>query len=79
MARLPLGPITSRALVGSLVGPDGYFYASTKEFAEHAKLDEVEMEIRAQIERAKSMDLSLRILIPTCTHSMRRLSCLGYF
>src|SRR6266478_7398828 len=34
------GPITSRALVRSLVGPDGYFYASTKEFAEHAKLDE---------------------------------------
>ena len=51
------GPITSRALVRSLVGPDGYFYASTKEFAEHAKLDEVEMEIRAQIERAKSMGL----------------------
>src|SRR5207245_1904822 len=53
----PWGPITSGALVGSLVGPDGYFYASTKEFAEHAKLDEVEMEIRAQIERAKSMGL----------------------
>jgi predicted glycoside hydrolase/deacetylase ChbG (UPF0249 family) len=51
------GPITSRALVGSLVGPDGYFYASTKEFVEHAKLDEVEMEIHAQIERAKSMGL----------------------
>jgi predicted glycoside hydrolase/deacetylase ChbG (UPF0249 family) len=51
------GPIASRALVPSLVGPDGYFYASTKEFAEHAKLDEVETEIRAQIERAKSMGL----------------------
>jgi len=51
------GPIASRALVPSLVGPDGYFYASTDEFAKHAKLNEVEAEIRAQIERAKSMGL----------------------
>ena len=51
------GPTATRALVRSLVGPDGYFYASTKEFAEHAELDEVEMEIRAQIERAKAMGL----------------------
>jgi predicted glycoside hydrolase/deacetylase ChbG (UPF0249 family) len=51
------GPIASRALVPSLVGPDGYFYASTDEFAKHAKLNEVETEIRAQIERAKSMGL----------------------
>jgi predicted glycoside hydrolase/deacetylase ChbG (UPF0249 family) len=49
------GPITSRALVPSLVGPDGYFYSNTREFAQRAKLDEVELEIRAQIERAKSM------------------------
>src|SRR5258708_10974908 len=51
------GPIASRALVPSLVGPDGNFYASIDELAEHAKLDEVEAEIRAQIERAKSMGL----------------------
>src|SRR6266478_1192934 len=51
------GPIASRALVPSMVGPDGYFYASTSEFIKHSKLDEVEMEIRAQIERAKSMGL----------------------
>jgi len=49
------GPIASRALVPSLVGPDGYFYASSPDVVKHAKLDEVEMEIRAQIERAKSM------------------------
>jgi len=49
------GPIASRALVPSLVGPDGYFYASTSEVAEHAKADEVEIEIRAQIDRAKAM------------------------
>jgi predicted glycoside hydrolase/deacetylase ChbG (UPF0249 family) len=51
------GPIASRALVPSLVGADGYFYASSKEFVEHAKVDDVETEIRAQIERAKSMGL----------------------
>jgi predicted glycoside hydrolase/deacetylase ChbG (UPF0249 family) len=51
------GPTASRALVPSLIGPDGYFYASTDEVAEHAKLDEVETELRAQIERAKSMGL----------------------
>jgi predicted glycoside hydrolase/deacetylase ChbG (UPF0249 family) len=51
------GPVTSRALVPTLVGPDGYFYASVADVVKHAKLDEVEMEIRAQIERAKSMGL----------------------
>jgi len=51
------GPVSPRALVPSLVGPDGYFYSNAQEFAKHAKLDEVEIEIRAQIERAKSMGL----------------------
>src|SRR5580704_4788750 len=51
------GPIASRALVPSLVGADGYFYASVADVVKYAKLDEVEMEIRAQIERAKSMGL----------------------
>jgi hypothetical protein len=51
------GPIAARALVPSLVGPGGNFYASTEELAKHAKLDEVETEIRAQIERAKAMGL----------------------
>lgn len=51
------GPIASRALVPSLVGPDGYFYSDVPDVIKHAKLDEVEMEIRAQIERAKSMGL----------------------
>jgi predicted glycoside hydrolase/deacetylase ChbG (UPF0249 family) len=51
------GPIASRALVPSLIGPDGYFYASAAEVAKHARLDEVETEIHAQIERAKDMGL----------------------
>jgi hypothetical protein len=51
------GPVTPRTLVPSLVGPDGYFYSTTEEFVRHAKADEVETEVRAQIERARSMGL----------------------
>jgi chitin disaccharide deacetylase len=51
------GPVTPRTLVPSLVGPDGFFYSTTEEFARHAKVEEVETEVRAQIERAKSMGL----------------------
>ncbi len=52
------GPIAPRALVPSLIGPDGYFYPDSGEVAKHAKLDEVEIEIRAQIERAEAMGLT---------------------
>ena len=52
------GPVTPRNLVPSLVGPDGNFYASTDEFVQHAKVNEVETEIRAQIERAKAMGVN---------------------
>ena len=45
------GPIASRALVPSLVGSDGNFYASPEDVAKHAKLNEVETEIRAQMPR----------------------------
>ena len=51
------GPVTPRNLVPSLVGPDGNFYATTEEFVQHAKVNEVEIEVRAQIERAKAMGL----------------------
>jgi len=51
------GPVTPRTLVPSLVGPDGFFYSTTEDFARHAKVEEVETEVRAQIERAKSMGL----------------------
>lgn len=52
------GPVAPRALVPSLTGADGYFYADSGEVAKHAKLEEVEIEIRAQIERAKAMGLA---------------------
>jgi predicted glycoside hydrolase/deacetylase ChbG (UPF0249 family) len=50
--------VAPRALVPSLTEADGYFYADTAEVAQHARLDEVEIEIRAQIERAKVMGLT---------------------
>jgi len=52
VADVPLGR-DPRTLVPSLVGSDGFFYATTEEFARHAKVDEVETEVRAQIERAR--------------------------
>jgi predicted glycoside hydrolase/deacetylase ChbG (UPF0249 family) len=51
------GPVTPRTLVPSLVGPDGFFYSTTEEFVRHAKVEEVETEVRAQIERARSTGL----------------------
>ena len=51
------GPVTPRTIVPSLVGPDGYFYATTADFVKHAKPAEVEIELRAQVERAKAMGL----------------------
>ena len=51
------GPVAPRSSVSSLVGPDGNFYSTADEFVKHAKVDEVEIEVRAQIERAISMGL----------------------
>jgi hypothetical protein len=51
------GPVAPRGSVPSLVGPDGNFYADTASVVKHAKPDEVGIELRARIERAKSMGL----------------------
>lgn len=52
------GPVAPRALVPSLVGPDGFFYTDTDSVVKHARADEVEIELRAQMERAKSAGLN---------------------
>lgn len=48
------GPVMSRDRVSSLLGKDGYFRLTETEAAAHADPKEVELEIRAQIERARA-------------------------
>lgn len=51
------GPVASRSEVSSLVDANGYFYADCATLAAHAKPEEVEKELRAQVEKAKAMGL----------------------
>jgi len=46
------GPVAGRSAVPSLVDKRGYFYRDVESLYAHARLDEVELETRAQIERA---------------------------
>src|SRR3954466_7731586 len=51
------GGIASRDKVPSLYGPDGTFSSSTDTLAMRAKQDEVERELRAQIDRAYALGI----------------------
>ncbi len=54
------GPVSGQTAAPSLVDSNGYFYPSTKEFLEsHYKLEEVEKELAAQIERALRSGLKI--------------------
>lgn len=53
------GPVAPRSKVPSLIDKDGYLYSSVPEVAEHAKLAEVEIELRAQIDRARQFGVPL--------------------
>jgi predicted glycoside hydrolase/deacetylase ChbG (UPF0249 family) len=48
------GGILPAATIPDLLNSKGYFYPSVEEFTKHAKADQVEKELRAQIERALS-------------------------
>lgn len=48
-------PLTGKPASPGLVDTEGAFWPSVQEVVTHAKADEVEAEIRAQIERAKTM------------------------
>jgi predicted glycoside hydrolase/deacetylase ChbG (UPF0249 family) len=57
------GPVLGKEAVPSLVDKDGYFWESEAKFAAaNAKMDEVEKELRAQIERAKAAGLRIDYL-----------------
>src|SRR5437899_5787073 len=51
------GPVAGKPTVPGLCDPDGYLWHPTQETAIHATPDEVEREIRAQIEKAEAMGL----------------------
>jgi predicted glycoside hydrolase/deacetylase ChbG (UPF0249 family) len=46
------GPVASKDKVPSLLDAEGFLWRSTEQVREHAKPEEVEIELRAQIERA---------------------------
>ncbi len=51
------GPVESKDKVPSLLDPSGYLWPDTPQAMRAEKADEVEREIRAQIERAKAMGI----------------------
>jgi predicted glycoside hydrolase/deacetylase ChbG (UPF0249 family) len=52
------GGISPAGEISSLLDENGYFYATVEEVGQHAKADEVEKEIRAQIERTLALGIS---------------------
>jgi len=51
------GPVASKDRVSSLLDKDGYFYLLETEAASHADPKQVELEITAQIERARALGI----------------------
>jgi hypothetical protein len=49
------GPLSGRKAVPGLTDADGYLWSSVEEAVKHASPDEVEMEMTAQLEKARSM------------------------
>ena len=65
------GPVASKNLVGSLLNPQGFFYNNCTDFEKNAKLEEVEIELRAQIEKAYNLGIKP-------THLDTHMGCMRY-
>ena len=68
---LKWGPVAGAARVPSLVDEAGYFYPDCATMAEHARPEEVRVELRAQIERAITLGIHP-------THLDSHMGCLVY-
>lgn len=53
------GPVSPRDQVASLIDSEGYLRDNTTEVAQHVKADEVRVELKAQIERAKAFGVPI--------------------
>ncbi len=53
------GPVAGKERVPSLVDKHGFLWSNVNDVAKHAKAEEVEIELRAQIERAQSFGVPL--------------------
>ena len=53
------GGVSSSDKISSLLDKNGYLYSSVEEFTRHAKSEEVETELRAQIEKAMSFGIKI--------------------
>lgn len=51
------GPVASKSEVPSLLDENGYFYPDCAQLWEHAQIEEVEIELRAQINKAIAMGI----------------------
>ena len=60
------GPVSPRSKVPSLVDSDGHFWRYRQEVAQHAKLKEAELELRAQIDKALNLGIHVSHLDHHC-------------